>query len=261
MGNLRPPSKFDLFGFLLMLFNFKKSAIRHVIKKQKHEKYKVSYPGLLWGIFLFFAITDAYCQGTIQGSVKNDKGQPIAFTNILVLEKTDSSLIQGVVCDESGKFYLSQIPKGSYLISAHMLGFQTYFYSPVSLEVNNNQTLEFILTEEFSELSEVMVSAQKPLFEQQMGKLVVNVSSSIISSGSTVLEVLSRTPGILINQQNNSITMNGKEGVMVMLNGKLVRLPINVVVQMLSGMNADQVSTIEIISNPPSQYDAEGNAG
>lgn len=117
------------------------------------------------------------------------------------------------------------------------------------------------MTEEVSELSEVLVSAQKPLFEQQMGKLVVNVNSSIISSGSTVLEVLSRTPGILLNQQNNSITMNGKEGVMVMLNGKLVRLPLNAVVQMLSGMNADQVSTIEIISSPPARYDAEGNAG
>ncbi|CAN5617234.1 hypothetical protein BH23BAC1_BH23BAC1_04190 [soil metagenome] len=142
-----------------------------------------------------------------------------------------------------------------------MLGFQTFFSSPVSVEVNNNQIIEFILTEDVSELSEVLVSAQKPLFEQQMGKLVVNVNSSIISSGSTVLEVLTRIPGILVNQQNNSITMNGKEGVMVMLNGKLVRLPLNVVVQMLSGMNADQVSTIEIINNPPTRYEAEGNAG
>ncbi|CAN5617951.1 outer membrane beta-barrel family protein [soil metagenome] len=219
------------------------------------------YPGILCGIFLFFAITASFCQGTIQGNVKNEMGQPIAFANILLLNKADSSLIKGIVCDESGKYNLSQITKGSYLISAHMLGFQTFFSSPVSVEVNNNQIMEFILAEEVSELSEVLVSAQKPLFEQQMGKLVVNVSSSIISSGSTVLEVLSRTPGILVNPQNNSITMNGKEGVMVMLNGKLVRLPLNVVVQMLSGMNADQVSTIEIINNPPARYEAEGNAG
>lgn len=222
-------------------------------------KKTVALYGLLSVFFLFFAVINSFCQ--IQGNVRNENGQPIAFANILLLEKTDSSLIQGVVCDESGKFYLSQIPKGSYLISAHMLGFQTYFSSPVSVDVNNNQTMEFILAEAVSDLSEVTVSAQKPLFEQQMGKLVVNVNSSIISSGSTVLEVLSRTPGILINQQNNSITMNGKEGVMVMLNGKLVRLPLSAVVQMLSGMNADQVSTIEIINNPPARYEAEGNAG
>jgi hypothetical protein len=216
-----------------------------VYKKLRYEKCRAFYPALLGGIILFIAITDSYSQGT----VKNENGQPIAFANILLLEETDSSLIKGVVCDESGKLILSQILKGSYLISAHMLGFQTFFSSLVSVEINNSQTIDFILTEEVSELSEVLVSAQKPLFEQQMGKLVVNVNSSIISSGSTVLEVFSRTPGILINQQNNTITVNGKEGVMVMLNGKLVRLPLNAVVQMLSGMNADQVSTIEIINS------------
>ncbi len=224
-------------------------------------KYNSFYPGIRCGIFLFFIITNSFCQGTIQGNVKNEYGQPIAFANVLLLDERDSSLIKGVICDESGKFYLSPILKGSYLMSAHMLGFQTFFSSPVFMEENNSRTIDFILREKVSELSEVLVAAQKPLFEQQPGKLVVNVNSSVISSGSSVLEVLSRIPGILINPQNNSITMNGKEGVMVMFNGKMVRLPLNVLVQMLSGMNADQVSTIEIINNPPARYEAEGNAG
>src|SRR5690606_31814212 len=119
----------------------------------------------------------------------------------------------------------------------------------------------FILEDDISELSEVLIQAKKPLFEQQMDRLVVNVKNSIISSGSTVLDILARTPGISVNLQNNSISMNGKEGVMVMLNGKPVRLPLNAVVQMLSGMNADQVEKIEIITSPPAIYDSEGNAG
>ncbi|MEX2568128.1 MAG: TonB-dependent receptor, partial [Cyclobacteriaceae bacterium] len=255
MENFKTYSHPYPFRLLLLIFR-----IEHVFKKLNQETCK-AFQILLCGIFLFFAATDSLGQGTILGNVKNEVGQPIAFANILLLDKTDSSLIKGIVCDESGKYNLSQIPKGSYLISAHMLGFQTIFSSPVSVEANNHQIMDFILTEDISELSEVLVSAQKPLFEQQMGKLVVNVGSSIISSGSTVLEVLSRTPGVLVNLQNNAITMNGKEGVMVMFNGKLVRLPINVLVQMLSGMNADQVSTIEIISNPSARYEAEGNAG
>ncbi len=261
MDNFKTDSHCTLFMKLFLLIQIEKFAIQPVYKKLRFKKSKAFFPAILGGIFLFFAFTESFCQGTIRGSVRNDKGQPIAFTNILILEKADSSLIQGVVCDKTGKFYIPQIPKGSYLISAQMLGFQTFFSPPISAEANDDQTMEFILKEEVSELSEVLVSAQKPIFEQRMGKLVVNVNSSIISSGSTVLEVLSRTPGILINQQNNTITMNGKEGVMVMLNGKLVRLPLNAVVQMLSGMNADQVGTIEIISSPPARYDAEGNAG
>lgn len=249
MINFKPYFSINIFQIKFFHLKMNESEIGQVIRKRRIKKCESYHLGLLVGIVLFFAIPDTYCQ--IRGSVKNDKGQPIAFTNIFVLEKVDSSLNQGVICDESGKFQITQVPKGSYLISAQMLGYEPVFSSPVLVEGRSDQIMEFILKEEMSELSEVLVSAQKPLFEQQMGKLVVNVNSSIISSGSTILEVLSRTPGIQINQQKNSFTINGKDGVMIMLNGKLVRLPLNAVVQMLSGMNADQVSTIEIINSPP----------
>ena len=111
------------------------------------------------------------------------------------------------------------------------------------------------------QLSEVTVEAQKPLFEQHLDRLVVNVQSSITSAGATALEVLERSPGITVNRQNNSLAMSGKQGVIVMINGKPSRIPMEAVMQMLSSMSAANIEKIELITTPSAQYDAEGNAG
>jgi biopolymer transport protein ExbD len=91
--------------------------------------------------------------------------------------------------------------------------------------------------------------------------MVINVQSSITSAGSTALDVLERSPGVVVDRQNNILSMNGKQGVMVMLNGRLTRLPLDAVMQILSGMQAGNIEKIELITSPPAKYDAEGNAG
>jgi hypothetical protein len=69
--------------------------------------------------------------------------------------------------------------------------------------------------------------------------MVVNVANSITAAGSTALEVLERSPGIIVDHQNNTLSMNGKDGVVVMINGKINHMPLTAVVQMLSSMTAD----------------------
>jgi outer membrane receptor protein involved in Fe transport len=75
------------------------------------------------------------------------------------------------------------------------------------------------------------------------------------------LDVLERSPGVIVNRQANSISMSGKEGVMVMINGKINYMPVSALVQMLAGMNAGNIDRIELITTPPSNLDAQGNAG
>ena len=110
-------------------------------------------------------------------------------------------------------------------------------------------------------LDAVEVKARKPLFEQRIDRLVVNVAESITSAGSTALEVLERSPGVIVNRQNNDISMAGKSGVIVMINNKISRLPMDALIQMLEGMPADNIEKIELITTPPANFDAEGNAG
>src|SRR5205085_3734263 len=84
------------------------------------------------------------------------------------------------------------------------------------------------------QLSEVKIAVRKPLLEQKIDRLVINVENSITSAGSTALEVLERSPGVIVDHQNNLISMNGKDGVVLMINGKINRMPLSAVVQLLS---------------------------
>jgi hypothetical protein len=110
-------------------------------------------------------------------------------------------------------------------------------------------------------LKEAVITGKKPLVQQRPDGIVVNVESSIMTKGSSVLEVLQRSPGVIIDRRNNNIFLNGKDGVMVMLNGKLMRMSIAEVITLLQGMSGDDIEKIELLSTPPARYDAEGSAG
>ena len=90
---------------------------------------------------------------------------------------------------------------------------------------------------------------------------MINLEDDPGTTGSTILDVLERTPGVIVDRQNESINMLGKGGVNVMINGKITYMPSSALVQYLNGINAENVKSIELITTPPSKYDAEGNAG
>ena len=75
------------------------------------------------------------------------------------------------------------------------------------------------------------------------------------------MDILERTPGVILDRQNNSLSMLGKDGVNVMINGKMTYMPTSALVQFLNGMSSDNVKSIELITTPPAKYDAEGNSG
>jgi hypothetical protein len=135
---------------------------------------------------------------------------------------------------------------GSIIVSSQQ---QDINEPPLKLSANENL------------LGKVTIEKKKPLVEVFIDRLVVNVAGSLTAAGGTALEVLERSPGVIVDRQNNSIVVNGKSGVVIMINGKISRVPIQSVIQMLDGMNSDNIEKIEIITTPPANFDAEGNAG
>ncbi|HEY4209459.1 MAG TPA: hypothetical protein VGM31_21690, partial [Puia sp.] len=111
------------------------------------------------------------------------------------------------------------------------------------------------------QMKEAIVRGVRPPVQQTPAGIIVNVENSILSKGSTALEVLERSPGVLVDRRNNNIFLNGKDGVMVMLNGRLMRMPLPEVMNLLQGMSANDIEKIELLTTPPSKYDAEGSAG
>jgi len=200
-------------------------------------------------------------QKTVQGSLLDRNSKPLAFASVALLSARDSSLIKGSVASAEGQFRFDQVKPGQYRISVTMVGFQPTKSAVITVADSPVVVPALMLNETTHQLNEVAVSAQKPLFEQQIDRMVINVQSSIMAAGSTVLDILERSPGVTVDRNNNVLAMNGKQGVLVMLNGKLSRIPLTSLLPMLGGMNAGNIEKIELITTPPAQYDAEGNAG
>lgn len=182
--------------------------------------------------------------------------------SVLLLNPSDSSLVKGTVTIERGVYAFQNIPFGKYIISSAFIGFENAWSDELVITENKPVLVDTLkLSETSAQLTAVNVQAKKPLFEQKIDRMVINVAASITAPGNTILEVLERSPGVVIDRQNNSISMNGKDGVVIMFNGKISRVPLTSLVQMLAGMSAGNIERIELITTPPANYDAEGNAG
>ncbi|WP_247236550.1 TonB-dependent receptor domain-containing protein [Telluribacter sp. SYSU D00476] len=218
------------------------------------------YTTPLWLVCLTMT---CYAQQVVKGTVRSTDGQPLAYANVLLLHAKDSTLAKGAIVNEGGQYSFEQIRPGQYLVATSMVGYKTC-YSPLLKLTQSAGSLEvapLVAATTEKQLNEVTVRTQKPLFEQQVDRLVINPASMVTAAGGSILDLLERSPGVQVDRQNGGVSMSGRQGVMVMINGKLSRLPLEALVQMLSGMNADNVEKVELITSPPAKYDAEGNAG
>lgn len=195
----------------------------------------------------------------VSGILQDSLGVGIPFANVLLLNPADSTLVLGTITSEEGNYLLKNVVQGNYLILGTMVGYNSAYSQPFAL--NENFSAEPLILLEGEQLKEVNISVAKPLYEQKVDRLVINVESSLVSAGGSALEILERSPGVIVNRQNNLISILGKEGVVVMINGKNNYVPIAALIQMLEGMPAENISSIELITTPPANFDAEGNAG
>lgn len=201
-------------------------------------------------------------QGKITGQITDNKGKIVEFATITLLQAKDSSLVKGALADANGTFEFEKIKFGSYLVAITQLGYQKFYTPKFSLSSENPsiKLSNLILIEESKELSEVVVTAKKPFIEQQIDKTVVNVENSVVSAGSTAIEILEKSPGVTVDKDGN-ISLKGKQNVMVMLDGKPTYMSSSDLANMLRNMQSTQLDKIEIMTNPPAKYDAAGNAG
>ncbi|BAO74843.1 TonB-dependent receptor [Winogradskyella sp. PG-2] len=211
-------------------------------------------------LILFITIQlNAQDSFNVSGLITDIDGNSIPFTNVVLLRSTDSTLVKGTITQDNGRYTIENIASGNYFVMGSYVGFKKSYSKLFNL--NASYTVETLVLKEGNQLDEVLVKAQKPLYQQKVDRMVINVENSIVSAGGTALEVLERSPGININRQSNSISIVGKEGVVVMINDKISYMPTSGLVQMLEGMSADNIESIELITTPPANFDAEGNAG
>ncbi|HTF31036.1 MAG TPA: outer membrane beta-barrel protein, partial [Flavitalea sp.] len=212
---------------------------------------------LLLSVVLLSITHISMCQ--VQGKVLTGTGQPVVQASVRLLHASDSSIIKSGLSNNEGIFKLNHSERGKYVLQISSIGFITWslmIEMPMPGDIG-----AVVLKEDLQQLAAVTVKGTKPLFQQSAFGMTINVERDMLSKGSSVLQVLERSPGVVIDHRNNSIALNGKSGVMIMLNGKLMRLPMDQVTRLLNGMSADEVVSIELLTTPPASYDAEGSAG
>ena len=194
----------------------------------------------------------------ISGNIQSENQEKLANIEIYLFLDTDNSLVKTEFTDENGGFTFQSIPNGNYSIKINADG---ALNTIKTINVQSNVELETITINRTPEkLKEVVVEKKKPFIERKLDKLVVNVENSIASAGSTVLEVLQRSPGVMVNE-DSGLNLKGKSGVIVMIDGKPSPLSGVDLISYLKSIPASNIQTIEIISNPSARYDAAGNAG
>lgn len=201
-----------------------------------------------------------YCQISITRIVKDALEEPIAFANVIVLTNSDE-LIAGVITNENGEFEISVDTKESFKIVISFIGYEE-LKKEISELINTNLGI-ITLKESKNELEEVVITARRPTIKRKVDRLVFNIENSVVASGGDAVDILQRTPGVRVKGEEISLLGKSsmKSSMKVMVNNQLLRLSGEDLSNYLRSLNSEDISKIEVITNPPAKYEAEGNSG
>lgn len=203
----------------------------------------------------------AQSNAKISGSLLDADGMPVSYANVILFTLADSNMVKAEITDDRGIFQMNGIEAGNYWIKASFVGLPDY--KSEALQVAAGQTLAlpaFRLQPSTNDLTEVTVTATKPLVEVKPDKMVFNVEGSINAQGNTALELLRKSPGVMVDN-NDNVMLQGRSGVQIYIDGKPSPLSSSDLAAYLETLQSSEIEAIEIITNPSSKYDAQGNAG
>ncbi|HUC80581.1 MAG TPA: TonB-dependent receptor [Flavisolibacter sp.] len=200
-------------------------------------------------------------QGKIQGTVSQN-GKAAENATVSLLRAKDSSVIKLSVSNKNGQFLFDDVQVGNYLVSVTAVGHQKAVSKPIEItpQQQNVHLAEIVLSPLVKDMASVTVTAKRPLIEQRIDRTVVNVDASITNVGTSALEVLEKSPGVSVDRDGN-ISLKGKEGVLVMIDGRPTQLGGADLANLLRNLNSNQLDQIEIMTNPPARFDAAGASG
>jgi hypothetical protein len=188
--------------------------------------------------------------------VVNRQHQAVGGATVRLLNA--GKVIGNTAAGDDGIAIFTNLAKGTYNCLVSATSYQPVTTGEFQLPGSDHDTVVLQATHDV--LTEVTVNAHAPPVEVRRERTIINVEASVTNAGATVAEVLERSPGVTMDK-NGNISLNGRQGVLVMIDDKPTYLSGDDLVNMLAGMSASQVSKIELVFSPPARYDASGSAG
>ena len=201
-------------------------------------------------------------KGKITLTILNEQKLPVDAATVELLRSKDSALVKTALSDRTGLAEFEDIMASSYVIRVSSVGLNTTYTSGFVVkegEITSLSTISMIASAA-TQMQGVTVAAKKPFIQRLNDRLIVNVENSVINAGSSALDVLERSPGVTVDQ-NDNIALRGRLGVIIMIDGKPSPMNGADLANYLKGLPVNAIERIEIITNPSSKYDAAGNSG
>ncbi len=217
-----------------LVFTFRDYTMKHIL--------------LLLSI-LSFSYTNAQ---QVSGTVSDEKNQAMAYANVIRYALPDSTFVDGTTTEDDGSFSFKDKKEGSYYLKVMMLGYKDYFTE--SFEAGSAPLFEIKISTDAEVLDEISIVAKKPLIEQTVDRLVVNVADNVTGADGNLLDVLQRVPGVLV--VNDQLSMAGSGSPTILIDGRTTEYMD--IETLLKEMPGDNIEKIEVIHQPGAEFDAQG---
>lgn len=221
---------------------------------------------LKWGLLVSALLAlplagGAQTRAPVRGTVGSSRSPALELATVTLHRAADSAVVKTEFSDQQGAFRLEAAAGRRYRVSVAQVGFARY-WSPAFELPGGGLTLPAIVLvpSQATSLKGVTVTARRPLFEHRPDRTIVHVADSPLAAGATTLDVLGRAPGVTLDGADN-LGLRGRQGLLVVVDGKRVPLTGPELADYLRALPAEQLQSIELITNPPASYDAQGGAG
>ncbi|MCO6498807.1 MAG: TonB-dependent receptor [Vicingus serpentipes] len=221
-----------------------------------------SYSWLI--IVLLGCFLDAFSQGskktyTLFGQVLDDQGTGLPYVSVGVFNAKDSSYAKGVATEMNGKFSM-QVPSGTYYAKISFLSFEEKIVSNIVITDKDVDLNKIKMVPSIKNLEEFEVVEERKLMELDLDKRVFNVDKDITNQGANATEILDNVPSVAVDVDGN-VSLRGSQNVRILINGKPSGMTGISTSEALKQLQGSQIEKIEVITNPSSRYDAEGEVG
>ena len=192
------------------------------------------------------AMTPMMAQNII-GKVMNTKGEPLAFANVVLLNRTDSAFVKGAVSGEDGSFVIDSSCNGG-IIKVTSVGYKT-----ICKDCEGENVGIIKMEEDSKMLGEVVVKSSLPKTILKNGGMTTTVVGSVLEKAGTMENLLDRIPNV--SAQNGSIKVFGRGEPVIYINGRQMRDKSE-----LDRLHSDNIKSVEVITNPGARYAASTKA-
>lgn len=195
----------------------------------------------------------------VSGLAKDAQGTPLTGATVTLFKAKDTSVVKLAVSKE-GAYHFTDIKEGDYRVGASHVGYNSFLSAPFSVSTANVTAPEIRLAKAAADMQGVVVTAKKPIVEVKADKTILNVEGTINATGSDALDLLRKSPGVTVDKDDN-LSLSGKNGVQVYIDGRPTPLSGQDLANFLKSMQSSEIEAIELITNPSAKYEAAGNAG